>query len=159
MNCVFFLSSRLRDQVLAINGIGSKDISLDDFHKILHNLRPGEVRLTIIRNHRDSSGRGTMTPESSRSRSGTGSSTMTNSSGGGGLGSCNLASLMSPAVPLSKQKSKIDNFFDISFLRLFFNLVFIHFLPWQQFSCGTYQFPNALSIHSLIYVFSDLFLS
>lgn len=25
------------------------------------------------------------------------------------------------------------------------NLVFIHLLPWQQFSCGNYQFPNGLS--------------
>ena len=107
--------------MLAINGIGSKDISLDDFHKILHNLRPGEVRLTIVRTHRDSSGRGSMTPESSRSRSGTGSSTMTNSSGGG-LGSCNgLASLMSPAVPLSKQKSKFHIIFHFQFVFFFQN--------------------------------------
>eukprot|EP00111_Clytia_hemisphaerica_P000659 TCONS_00001945-protein len=93
---------QLKDQVVALNGIGTRDTSLDDFHKIIHNIQPGDVRLSVIRHHRDSSGRGSMTPETSRSRSETGSSV---SSGVSTVGSGNdLAGLMSPAVPLNKQK-------------------------------------------------------
>ena len=97
-----FTIYRLKDQVIALNGIGTRDTTLDDFHKIIHNLQPGDVRLSVIRYHRDSSGRGSMTPETSRSRSETGSSV---SSGVSTVGSGNdLAGLMSPAVPLNKQK-------------------------------------------------------
>ena len=45
----FFMLFRLKDQLLAINGLSLQNASLDEAYKILRSLKPGNVLLKIKR--------------------------------------------------------------------------------------------------------------